>query len=102
MIILKLNEERIETETHYSKKYYERFKKSIENYENDTKQEQRLKLLHCKTCYYLKGNIAGQAFTAYTCKNCGKEQHHPNTNVPKYCSECAKEHQCCVRCASEL
>lgn len=99
---MKLNEEIVKNETYYSELHYKSLKKKIEKYEADPNKEYRLKNFLCKTCFYLKNGFAGQAFTKFECKNCDKEEHYPNTNVPKYCFECAGKHDCCVRCASKI
>lgn len=101
-MLMKLTEEKIKNETYYSTMYYENMKKSIDHYEKDPRKKARLDQLLCKTCFYLKSGIAGQAFTNYSCRNCGKESSHPNTNTPKYCHQCGEENSCCVRCASKL
>ena len=99
---MKLTKEKIQTETHYAHMHYEHLKKNLEQYEKDAKQTYRQSHFLCKTCFYLKSGFAGQAFTRFECKNCEKEVHHPNTDTPKYCNECAANHSCCIRCASEL
>lgn len=99
---MKLTSERIKSETHWSIRHYTDLKKRIEEYENDSRNELRLKNRECKTCHYLRGGMAGQAFTNYNCKNCDEANSHPNTAVPKYCNKCSDEHSVCKRCGSKL
>lgn len=72
------------------------------NYASDPSREHRLKEQKCKVCHYNVGTIAGQAFTAYTCAECGKESSHSNTDVPSLCKECAVKMQLCLKCGGTL
>ena len=38
-----------------------------------------------------QGGLAGQAFTNFTCLECGQEWSHPNTNTPLFCNPCEKD-----------
>lgn len=100
--MFKLNPEQIKRNTYYSTLRYTNLKKHLNDFELDLYEDQRLKKQECKTCYYLKNSMAGQAFTKYACGNCGKEQMYHNTNTPRYCEECAKEFNVCIRCGAEL
>jgi ribosomal protein S27E len=71
------------------------------------KQKERLSahyIYHeCLECFHKARNtIAGQAFTSYTCEECGTEAMHPNTNKPVVCDECAKRLVICKRCKTSL
>lgn len=97
-----LTEENIKDNTFWSSRYCEKLRNRLSNYEQDNKKGSRLKIQECKTCFYLRNGIAGQAFTKYNCQHCGKEQMYHNTAVPNYCVECAKQYNTCVRCGSEM
>lgn len=100
---MKLTEEYIQRQTKRAMEQKGRIETNLRKYEKDPEKSRRLAICTCKTCYYLKsGQIAGEAFTKYTCGNCGNEEHHPNTAVPKYCRTCAEIHACCVRCGSKV
>lgn len=86
--------------TFYSLKTAERMKRRLKEYEDDSDKESRLSRKLCKSCHYLKSSIAGQAFTKYNCQHCGEEHHHPNTNVPKYCSACSDKFDMCKKCGA--
>ena len=43
-------------------------------------------------------DIAGMAFTLYTCEICNKTYEHPNTATPKICSTCATITNRCQYC----
>jgi len=96
----KLSTEKIANQTHWSKQAAEDIRKSLNEYDNDTRKEARLKYGECRSCFYLKAHVAGQAFTKYDCKNCGETHTHENTAVPRYCRKCAEEHQACRRCGA--
>ncbi len=80
----------------------EEFKKKIEKrYQEDLATDPRLKdrlaRHECKACHY-QIRITGQAFSAYTCQMCGKEDKHHNTGVPKLCDNCADKSILCAHC----
>ena len=77
-------------------------RKNLSNYDNDTKQTKRIKLQQCKYCYYMSNKISLQAFTTFTCKNCNDEIIHHNSNVDKFCMDCAKELNICCYCGAEM
>ena len=64
----------------------------------DVHKSRRTAMRECKWCFYYRHGVAGQAFTAYTCANCGVVENHPNTNVPKLCESCADQRVLCRRC----
>ncbi|MGE7305748.1 hypothetical protein ACQKJG_18165 [Priestia megaterium] len=97
---MKLSENKIKTSTFFAEQTYNRMKKQLAKYEADSEKQARLEKALCTTCYYLKSSIAGQAFTKYNCQHCGEEHTHPNTNVPKYCFKCSKEHNACKKCGA--
>lgn len=73
-------------------------RKQLSAYEADTRQDQRRSRGECRACFYLGAKIAGQGFTAYTCRNCERQNEHPNTAVPRLCRTCADERNLCVHC----
>lgn len=57
----------------------------------------------CQWCWYRqKGRVSGQAFTEYTCANCGEIQSWPNTGVPQLCDFCATKHRLCKECCGTV
>ncbi len=74
----------------------------LQTYEADTKRHDRINTQWCKCCTYLDSHLAGQAFTNFTCKQCGKEYTHPNTDVNMYCYECAVKLDICKHCGSPM
>ena len=97
----KLTFQNIENNTYFAEQRYRELKKRLDSYDNDDKKEYRLKKRYCKSCQYLRGGLAGQAFTNFNCKNCGVECSHPNTDLDKYCAKCADEHDVCVKCGGK-
>jgi len=85
-----------------NKSLVESIRKNLFNYDNDTKQTIRIKLQQCKHCYYISNKISLQAFTTFICKNCNDEIIHHNSNVNKYCMDCAKELNICCHCGAEM
>lgn len=74
----------------------------VDQYLADEKRTGRRGQLECRVCFYLRGGIAGAAFTRGECKACGTAFDHPNTAVPDYCTGCASKHQVCRRCGADL
>lgn len=59
--------------------------------------------MRCKKCMIeWSSKCAGQVFTKWTCKICGKEEIHPNTAVPKVCDDCSKKYHVCTDCGSAI
>lgn len=56
----------------------------------------------CKKCIVSRCFIAGQGFTPWTCKICGTTFIHHNTNAPKVCEDCSKEHNVCELCGRKI
>lgn len=71
---------------------------SITDAIGDTKREQRAAMRLCRWCFYFGRGLAGQAFTAYTCRGCAEERQHPNTSVPLLCDGCADRLTACRKC----
>lgn len=63
----------------------------------DPDREDRQLKLQCVECYY-EGRVAGQAFTAWKCRDCGAKDLWGNTDVPVLCAECASTTECCTQC----
>lgn len=55
-------------------------------------------------CNFCKVNkcAAGQGFTQWTCKNCGKTFWHHNTAVPQYCEKCSEILGICEQCGKPI
>lgn len=100
--VMKDIHEQIKWDTHWSKRYYLERKSALSNYENDVAKDRRVHIQECKTCYYLRGGLAMQAFTEYTCKHCKKSCMHHNSRTPKYCPECSTDLKVCNKCGSEM
>ena len=99
---MKLTPDHIKHQTYFGKAYYDSLKQRLLAYEDDIERERRLRTRQCKTCFYIKNHLAGQAFTEYTCRNCGAEGMHPNTGVPRYCDNCADEYCVCKDCGARI
>lgn len=99
---MKPTDKEIQDNTFWTKRYHERLKKKLLECETDSGSIARLHLATCKVCYYLRGGLAGQAFTSYTCKGCGDVHQHPNTDVPQYCKQCSERYHICIRCGGTL
>lgn len=94
--------EMVNSNTRHSRMYFKERMKVAHQAEQDTKREQRLAAQECKLCFYLRGRMAGQAFTDYQCRYCKETKSHPNTAVPNFCPECAKTLSICVDCGADL
>lgn len=59
--------------------------------------------MECKKCKDIHSRCAsGQGFTQFTCKKCGKQFWHHNTDTPNYCEECSEKYNICERCGENL
>lgn len=76
----------------------EDMRRSIADYDADPLAVQRQHRQECRACFYLFRRVAGQAFTPYTCRECGEEHQHPNTATPKLCQTCADARTLCRHC----
>ena len=74
----------------------------VDAFAGDSKAAARLYSQECKTCFYLRGSVCGQAFTSYICGLCGTEQMHHNTCVPRLCRECATANELCRQCGGDI
>jgi hypothetical protein len=82
--------------------YVVNLKAKINQYDKDSIKEKRLSVQYCKYCFYIDSSGAFQAFTEFACKNCNKSIMHPNSNVDKYCMDCAKKLDVCVHCGAVM
>lgn len=98
----KLTTEKIANNTHWAERYAANMQNRLNQYQADDRKASRIRDRLCRTCYYLRGGLAGQAFTSYTCQECGKEQSHPNTAVPKYCAACSDKYGACQDCGADM
>lgn len=94
----------IELHTSMSLERIKRMRKSLAHYEIDDRRESRLKAGECKTCYYTRTTIAGQAFSQRECKTlgCNELTRHSNTDVPDFCQVCSEKYGICRRCGGDL
>ncbi len=89
--------------TYTTVKAIELLKQRVTNIDKDPLQEARILDRLCRYCFYVRrGDIAGQAFTNYTCQLCGTEERWANTNVPKVCKPCSFTKNVCVRCRGDI
>lgn len=69
----------------------------------DVDGEKRLAQGECKACFYLRGTIAGQAFTNWRCDGCQEIQKPWSTTAyPRLCKPCSESLQACRRCCADL
>lgn len=99
---MKLNPETIKKNTKYAQWDAKEKIENVKRYETDPEKERRTKLQECKGCYYLKNAGAFQALTDYHCENCHQVNTHNDSRIPNYCKNCAKTHQVCRRCGSNM
>lgn len=95
--------QKVQDETYWRNKSTQEYIESAKQAEEDSDRKKRLKSNLCKHCYYLRGSIlAGQAFTSTTCIICVDEMRFSSTHVDKLCTTCAKEHNLCRQCLSDI
>ena len=75
----------------------------LEDFDRDSDKKARLEAQECKYCWYINTQrLGGAAITNTNCSVCGKEMVFGSTNVDKVCKECAKEHELCKHCGTDL
>lgn len=94
----------IELHTAMATERVKRFRKGLAHYEIDDRKTSRLAAGECKTCYYLRVAVAGQAFSQRECARLGCDElsKNSNTDVPEFCESCSKEYGICRRCGGDL
>ena len=96
--ILEQREER----THWAKRRVLDIEKRVQRVREDKAKRPRIEDGECPACYYLRGRVAGQGFTAYNCQLCEKSFQYPNTATPRLCPECAAKEGLCCRCLGDM
>ncbi|HUX80251.1 MAG TPA: hypothetical protein VMW10_11000 [Alphaproteobacteria bacterium] len=76
--------------------------KSAINWLNDTKKKERLEKCECKTCFYIRGKMGGQAITDRPCGICEEEQTYGSTCTDMMCLPCGKKNELCVHCGADI
>ena len=95
--------EKVQNETYWRNKSTQEYIECAKQAAEDSDRKKRLKEKLCKHCYYLRGAIiAGQAFTTTTCTICVVEMTFSSTHTDKLCTTCAKEHNLCRQCMSDI
>lgn len=94
--------EDIDRNTYCSNRAAASQQEAVEDWRADQEHDARKLRSECKTCYYLRGGVAGQAFTRWTCILCGDERQHHNTMTPRVCEPCAKLAKVCVLCGGDV
>jgi len=97
-----INERTIEYDTHMSKRRCDEFIATAKKLEADPDKEKRLEKQECKTCYYIKGRVGGQAITTKPCGLCETEMVFGSTSTDKICKPCGKEQYLCVHCGGDI
>ena len=83
--------------------YVDSYLRKAKDLSLDARRTERIKERECPLCYYvLSGRSAGQSFTEWECRGCGKKNHHPNTGVPRLCTDCADKYGLCVQCCADV
>ena len=70
----------------------------IGDLDDDLRHEKQL----CPVCYYNHSRIGGAAVTTGVCGLCDAEQVFSNTCVDVLCIDCAKKHNLCLHCGSDI
>lgn len=87
--------------TYFSDRRIQSIFKLAQQLKDDPDKEIRLSKNLCKPCYY-ETYLAGQAFTSRKCSICDKSIISSNTRVNYFCDECAKKHNLCAKCGSDI
>ena len=92
----------IQMATLYAQRHIEGTRKRLARAEIDDGRVARLAQRECVVCFYMRGGLAGQAFTDWKCNACGVDGNYPNTAVPRFCNACSDKFEICVRCGGDI
>ena len=90
-----------EMSTYIRDEYIKHTLEMADKFVNDPDRENRLVTGRCVKCHY-ETFMAGQGFTQWKCRICGKEDMHSNTRVPRLCEPCAKTAGLCWQCGATI
>jgi len=85
-----------------NKRVIDGYKKTIEDYTNDTEKKERREHCLCKYCKYVSSKIGGASMTTKPCDCCGKKLYFESTYTDDLCIDCAKEYGHCKRCSQKM
>ena len=85
-----------------AKHIYDQHLERADAVRSDSDREARLLRCRCKSCFYLRSGLAGQAFTHQECALCRRNQTYSSTNTDVLCLECAKGNSLCKHCGGDL
>lgn len=97
----KIDRYTISESTHQQKRYGEISWDRALAWKQDKEKAKRRTEMLCRTCYYLRGRLAGQAFTEGPCGVCAENMVCSNTAIPKICPPCGKKTKLCVQCGAD-
>jgi len=63
--------------------------------------ERRRAHMECSMCWSPHA-VSGRAMTPFVCERCGRSAMHSNTDVPRFCKECAQRYNMCCRCGGPV
>lgn len=76
--------------------------KTAERLKDDPDYLVRVVAQQCLACFYLTPFVAGAAMTDRECGICNDLMHFSSTDTNNICDTCAKKHDLCVHCASDI
>ena len=80
-----------------------KMKNKLRAYELDNYKTERKEKNECMCCTYIDcDRIVMNAFTHSNCKECGHEMVFANSDIDKYCLDCAKKLNVCRHCGAEM
>ena len=98
-----LNEERINQITLRHNNIIDNTLENLSNYTLDKNYIVRKEKFLCKYCFYVNNDrLAGATVTLRPCGICNIEIYYGSTNVDVVCKECAKLHNICIHCGSDI
>ncbi len=88
---------------YWNKKLIDNTRKTLENYDNDTRKESRLDAKLCKCCYYIKSWIGTCDIKTSQCDNCGCDVVNSSGSLLyKLCERCGIELGLCSFCSGDM
>ncbi len=89
--------------THHARTFRDSAIDKARRAEADAERGKRHEQHLCPWCYYfMRGRIAGQAFTEWTCAHCRGTFMHHNTATPRLCPACAATLEACADCCADI
>ena len=97
----KIDNEAVSNTTYRQRQYAADIVARAKRITDDTERAARLQVMECVMCHKA-GRIGGASMTSAGCGACGAVMRFCSTSTDCLCLECAKEHNLCKHCGSDI